>query len=271
MRNIWIIAKYTFKEALSRKVFVTFFAITSFFLFVISLFFLSSNLNIVIKMTKFGESANFNLSVLNALKYFFIAPLFGGGLFLSIFSSSSFIPNMLEKGNIEILLSKPISRGELILGKFFGVTAMVLVNIAYAVVGFYLILGIKFDVWEPNLLLSIFTITFAFSLLYSMIIFIGITTKSSLSAMMISDLIFFIFSPRLSAREQIAMLLGGEYTKPILDFFYYIVPQTSELKDITTSLVSGQPVETLMPIWVSLIFIVVFLFASIEIFKRKDY
>ena len=272
MRNIWIVSKYTFKEALSRKVFVTFFAITSFILFLTILVFLSSNLNIVIKMVNINSSNNLNNAISTGLKLLLVNPLFGGGLFLAIFSSSNFIPNMLEKGNIEILLSKPIRKSELILGKFFGVSAMVFFNIAYAILGFWLLIGIKFGMWAPELLLTIITITFAFCLLYSLIIFIGILTKSSLSAMMITYLIFFVFSPILSGREKLIMFLGGgKFTKTLLDFLYYITPQTYEWGKITNEIATGAGINDYAPVYVSLLFILITLYASIKIFQKKDY
>ncbi len=271
MRNIWIIGKYTFKEALSKKVFITFFAITTFMLAISALVFLSSNLNIVIKTVNIGPGQSFQNAISNGIKMMLVNPLFGGGLFLAIFSSSGFIPSMLEKGNIEILLSKPISRAELILGKYFGVSAMVLANIAYAILGFWLLIGFKFNYWDGSLLLAILTITFAFCLLYSLIILIGILTKSSLTAMMLTYLIFFVFSPLLSGREKVALFLGGEWTKQLLDFFYYITPQTYEIGKITNEVVTGTGVSSYTPILVSTVFIIVTLFASIKIFERKDF
>jgi ABC-type transport system involved in multi-copper enzyme maturation permease subunit len=205
------------------------------------------------------------------MKVFLIAPLFAGGLFLSIFASSNFIPNMLEKGNIEILLSKPLRRSEIILGKFLGVSEMVFVNIAYVVLGFWLLFGIKFGYWDSNLLFTILTITFAFCLLYSFIILMGILTRSSLTAMMLSYLIFFVFSPLLAARDKLSLLIGGEFTKTLLDFLYYITPNTHGLSKLTEEIASGSAVVSYEPVYASLVFMAFALGLAIFIFERKDF
>ncbi len=271
MKNIWIIGKYTFKEALSRKVFVTFFAVTTFLLLISAIIFYSTNINIMVKTIHFGKNNNFNLTIYNGIKLMVVSPLFGIGLFLSIFSASNFIPNMLEKGNIEFLLSKPISKAEIILGKFSGVSLMVFANIAYAIAGFWVLMGVKFGIWDANILLAIFTITFAFCLLYSLIILTGIITKSSLSAMMISYLIFIVFSPLLGAREKLALLIGGKLTKSILDFLYYVTPQTHDLSNITEKLATGQQITNFSPLLISFAFILIMIFASVKIFEAQDY
>ena len=165
MKNILIAAQLTLREALSRKIFIAFAGISSFILLIFIILFLSLNPEEFTGMVKSpGESFDFLESIADALKVVIVSPLFGLGIFLSIFSASSFIPNMLEKGNIDLLLSKPISRQQLILGKFFGGLAVVGVNIAYAVIGFWLLVGLKFGVWDGNFLLTIFSITFTYYL-----------------------------------------------------------------------------------------------------------
>src|SRR5690606_13420285 len=59
-------------------------------------------------------------NVLLNLQLAIVSPLTSLCLLLAIFSSASFIPVMLEKGNIDLLLSKPVSRSELLWGKYFG-------------------------------------------------------------------------------------------------------------------------------------------------------
>ena len=43
--------------------------------------------------------------------------VFGVGLFLSIFATANLVPVMLEKGYVDLLLSKPLSRPALFLGR----------------------------------------------------------------------------------------------------------------------------------------------------------
>jgi len=273
MKNIYTISLLTFKEALSRKIFIFFFGVSSFILLLFMILFVSIGIEDLLAFANLSGSDGLymNEQVAGYFKMFITVPLFGGGLFLSIFSVSSFIPNMLEKGNIDLLLSKPVSRSQVLLGKFFGGSSMVFVNIFYLVLGIWVLIGIKFGVWDPSFLLVTLTITFTFCVLYSLIIFIGILTKSSVLAMIYTYLIFFIFSPLLASRDTFSVFIENRFVQFILDFFYYITPQTSELGKISTDLASGKGLVEAEPIITSFLLMILILGFSISIFSKKDY
>ncbi len=272
MKNIYTLSVLTFREALSRKIFVFFFSVSTFVLFLFAVLFLTISPDSFsgIGATSVAADSAYQ-AIARGLKFFITVPLYGGGLFISIFSVANFIPQMTEKGNIDLLLSKPVSRAQIILGKFFGGTAMVLVNIAYLVLGIWLLIGLKFGDWDPSFLLTIITITFAFALLYSLIILTGIITKSSITSMIISYMIFFIFSPILYNRESINAFLGSGVFKFVLEVLHYIIPQTSELSSITSDLATGNSLFSIEPIITSLILLIVILGIAILKFNKKDY
>ncbi len=273
MKNILIIAYYTFREALARKIFIMFFGVSSFVLFLFIIIFSTANVEELTAMVQVGGDQPFNIvdKLVEAFRIMIIMPLFAGALFISIFSASSFIPNMLEKGNVDLVLSKPISRNEILLGKFLGGILVVLVNIAYLVAGLWVLIGFKFGIWDPGILLTILTITYAFAVLYSLIILIGVVSQSSVLAMIISYLIFFVFSPILAARDKITFLTENETLGKVLNVLYYIVPQTNDLGNLTGQIASGDVIRATQTIYVSLLFILVSLFLSAVIFNKKDY
>lgn len=272
IKNIYTLSVLTFREALSRKIFLFFFGVSSFVLFLFSILFLSINPESFSGMNTANVAADsIYSSIARGLKLFITIPLFGGGLFISIFSVSNFIPQMIEKGNIDLLLSKPVSRSQIILGKFFGGTTMVFINIAYLIIGLWILIGLKFNDWDSSFLLTIFTITFAFALLYSLIILIGIVTKSSVISMVVSYLIFVIISPILASRDTIIEFVKSSFIEYLLELLYYIVPQTSEISTITSDLASGNSLVSFEPIIVSTLLLIIFLAISSIIFSRKDY
>lgn len=274
MDNIITISKFTLREALSRKIIVTFFAISTFvILCFILLFSLVSfeDFQSMVSGNSGGDPINLANEIVKGLKLFVVAPLFGGGLFLAIFSASSFIPNMLEKGSVDLILSKPISRTQILIGKFLGGLIIVLINIAYLILFLWILIGVKFGIWNIDLLYSIITITFTFSSLYSLIILIGILTQSSILAMMLSYLIFFVLSPILTARDTISVFLNSSIMETFMDILYYIIPKTSELGTLTTELALGYGIDEYQPIISTFIFTILVLYISIIIFSKKDY
>jgi len=273
MKNIYMMSLQTFKEALSRKIFIFFFSVSSLILLLIVLLFISVDIEDLggFVNLSISDGSYINERIADYFKMIITVPLFGGGLFLSIFSVSSFIPNMLEKGNIDLLLSKPVSRSQVLLGKFIGGSLMVFVNIIYLVFGLWLSIGVKFSVWDPSFLLVSLTITFTFCVLYSFIILMGILSKSSVIAMIYSYLIFFIFSPLLASRELYSAFIENQFEGYIVEFFYYITPQTSELGKITTELASGNGIYEVEPFISSFLLMILILGLSIFIFSKKDY
>jgi ABC-type transport system involved in multi-copper enzyme maturation permease subunit len=273
MNNIINISNFTIREALSRKIIVTFFAISTFVLIIFALLFsfvAFEDFSGMVK-TNGNDSLNIASEIVKGLKLFVVAPLFGGGLFLSIFSASSFIPNMLEKGSADLIISKPISRTQIILGKFLGGVLIVLVNIAYLILILWILIGLKFNIWDISLLYSIITITFTFASLYALIILVGILTQSSILAMMLSYIIFFVLSPILTARDTISAFIDNKVVEWIMDILYYIIPKTSELGSLTTEMAMGYGIDEYQPILSTLIFTVLVLYTSIIIFSKKDY
>jgi ABC-type transport system involved in multi-copper enzyme maturation permease subunit len=272
MKNTWTITKFTLQEAFARKNFITFFAVSTLVILIIIAVFASTDLTNYTFVAK-GSVGQFDLrqEVAKFFRVLVIMPLFGGGLFLSIFSVSSFIPNMLEKGNIDVFLSKPISRTELLLGKFFGGILVVFFNVVYLVVAIWAMTGAKFTSWDSAFLLSAFSITFAFMVLYAMIILIGVLTQSSVLAMMLSYLIFFILSPLLEARKTWGVIIHSDFVKSLVDMLYYIIPKTSEMGTITKELAIGNQIQNIQPIFSSFLFMILALVLSIFIFNKKDY
>ncbi len=274
MRNILTITNYTFREALSRKIFLTFFGVSSLVLLVFAILFLSVSIEDMMPVVQTNGRNPFDdviPKLTEFFKTFIVVPLYGGGLFLSIFSVSSFIPNMLEKGSIDLLLSKPVSRNQIILGKFFGGSVMVLVNVAYLVIGIWFLIGLKFGDWGIGMFYAIITITFTFMVLYSLIILVGILTRSSILAMMITYLLFFIFSPILAARDNIYILFDNKFVEFIIDAIYYTLPKTQELGSITADLARGSGIEEMQPVLTSFLFMILTLGLAIITFNKKDY
>ena len=120
MENIITISNFTIREALSRKIIITFFAISTFVILIFALLFALVSMDDLSGMVQTNSMDSLEIAgeIAKGIKLFVVAPLFGGGLFLSIFSASSFIPNMLEKGSADVIISKPVSRSQIILGKF---------------------------------------------------------------------------------------------------------------------------------------------------------
>jgi len=86
------------------------------------------------------------------------AGLAGGlmtGVFLfGLFATAGIIPEALEKGIVDLYLSKPIARWELLAGKSLGAVSVILANIFYFIGALWLVVGLKAGVWNLQFLVS---------------------------------------------------------------------------------------------------------------------
>lgn len=265
--------KYTLREALARKVFLFFAAITLLVLLGTLLVVGLVDLETLMGITNSSGEKQLMGTIVSSIELLIVNPLATLGLLLAIFSSASFVPVMLEKGNIDLLLSKPISRTQLLIGKYCGVVIFVFLNILLFVFGIWLIISIKFGYWDASFLTLSLVITFTFAVLYALILFFGVVTKSSIPGMMAAYLIFLIISPLLFLyKEKMNEFISSEILKTLLDGLYFIIPQTAELMgNIMIDLATGKGITNFQSILTTLLFLILFLVFSVSLFKRKDF
>lgn len=89
------------------------------------------------------------------------------GLLIAIVVTAPAIPQTFDPGSLHLLLSKPVSRSMLYLSKFCGSCAFVLLCATYLFIGGFVVLGMRWDIWEPRLLWCIPIYTFVFAVYYS--------------------------------------------------------------------------------------------------------
>ncbi|MEP7146611.1 MAG: ABC transporter permease subunit [bacterium] len=261
----------TFREAIAKKIFIGFFAISTLiiliFLFLINVDSVEGMVNMMestgeegVKQLVIGfEVAMINISYLLIITFCFI-------------SVSSFIPSMLEKGHIDLLLSKPVSRTKIILAKFLGGVLLIFISLLYLIGFVWLILSIKSGFWHVPFLYSILWLTLSFAIIYSLIIFIGLVSQSTILSIIVSLFLVFIVGPVLYFREEtIFSLVSNEAFQFIVNFFYYILPKPTDINQITTDMITGNPIKSYMPVFSSLLFMLASLSASIFYFRKKDY
>jgi ABC-type transport system involved in multi-copper enzyme maturation permease subunit len=113
---------------------------------------------------------------------------------LGIVITSFFIPNMLRKGTVDLLLVKPISRWLLLLYKYLGGLTFILLSTAYAIGGVWLALGLRSGLWANGTLILILSITFFFAILYAVSTFVGVVTRSVVTSILVTVAAWVVFA-----------------------------------------------------------------------------
>ncbi len=122
--------------------------------------------------------AEFARSIVSGLPALFDNFVMSIGIFIAILVTASIIPEMLEPGSLNLLLSKPVWRWALLLAKFVGGCLFILICATLFFAGIWLWMGIQLGVWERALLLSIPVYLLVFAMYYSVSVLAGIWFRS---------------------------------------------------------------------------------------------
>jgi ABC-type transport system involved in multi-copper enzyme maturation permease subunit len=114
-------------------------------------------------------------------------------IIVSIILTAFFIPNMLRKGTVDLLLVKPIHRWALLLYKYIGGLTFIFLNTLVAIVGMWMALGLRSGVWANYFLLMIPLLTFFFAILYAVSTLFGVMTRSAIVAILATCGAWFVF------------------------------------------------------------------------------
>ena len=110
------------------------------------------------------------------------------GIFLAIIVSAGVIPETYRSGSVDLLLSKPLNRPVLFLAKYIGGCAFVLMNICYLITGLFLVVGLRWGLWEARILIAIPVFLFYFMILFSVTALIGLLSRRTVLSIFVTIL-----------------------------------------------------------------------------------
>ena len=213
-------------------------------------------------------------------------------LILSVVITAFFIPNLLRKGSVDLLISKPIGRTRLLVYKYVGGLTFIFLLSAFTIGGVWLVMAARSGNWNPSFLLVIPVLTFTFAILYAVSTVVAVFTRSAIAAILVTlgfMLGLYIFGQvktffDMNEVVHVADLPDWSYT--LVDTLNTVLPRYKDLDKLTTKLVVDstmttgearlQGILTEYPSWgeaigVSLAFIALMLGISCWRFGRRDY
>ncbi len=196
------------------------------------------------------------------------------GVFIAIFVGVGLVYKEIERRTVYAIFSKPVGRGEFLLGKYLGLCLTLLVNVAVMGAGVSLALVYVSHGWDP-LALSIWP---AILMIYvELMILTGIALLfSSFSSPALSALLtFFIFViGHFSADlKSLANSMGGSATRWLFAALYYLLPNLGNLSFITPAAHGQLPggSQVAVGLLYSVIYIIVILAVATMIFRHRNF
>ncbi|MDX6445707.1 MAG: hypothetical protein QOH71_2781 [Blastocatellia bacterium] len=195
------------------------------------------------------------------------------GVFIAIFVGVGLVYKEIERRTLYAILSKPVGRGQFLLGKYLGLCLTLLVNVAIMGVGLSLALIYVKRGWDPlavRIWPAIFLIYVELAILTGVAMLFSAFSSPALSAL----LTFFVFviGHFSSDLKTLAGSMGSAPTRWVFAGLYYLLPNLANYNAITPA-AHGQVPGTgalLAAAVYGLIYTGVLLAATALVFSRRN-
>jgi len=194
------------------------------------------------------------------------------GTFISIFVGVSLVSKEIEKKTVYAILSKPVRRGEFIIGKYVGLCLTLAVNTAVMGIGVSLALlyvggnSLALSIWSSVAMIFFeLTITTAVAIVFSSF------STPALSALF--TFLVFVIGHSTAALRELASGLNSTAARILFDGIYYVLPNLSNFSYITEAAHGHVPSAQLFVLSAvyAVIFDTVLITLAVLIFARRNF
>jgi ABC-type transport system involved in multi-copper enzyme maturation permease subunit len=196
------------------------------------------------------------------------------GLLMAIFIGIGLVSKEIERRTIYNILSKPVSRAEFILGKYFGLLLTLLVNTAIMTVGFYLALYYEKHSLERSDLTALGAIYF---ILLQFAIVVGLALLFSCISTPILSAVFtfclYVIGNFLSDMRWFGQESANVFLRKVTAVLYYVLPNFSDFNTITR-VSHGEKIPGYLLISNScyaLLYVAILISAAVLIFEEREF
>lgn len=101
---------------------------------------------------------------------------------LALISTASILPDFVDRGSIDLMLSKPIGRVRLFLTKFMTGLLFATAQVTVFTVAAFMVIGVRGGDWEPWLFVAIPIVVIFYSYLFAVQAVVGMMTRSAIAS-----------------------------------------------------------------------------------------
>ncbi|HXI24020.1 MAG TPA: ABC transporter permease subunit [Pyrinomonadaceae bacterium] len=194
------------------------------------------------------------------------------GVFIAIFVGVGLVYKEIERRTLYAILSKPISRGQFLLGKYLGLCATLFVNVLIMGLGVSLALVYIHRGWDPlvvNIWPAILLIYFELAIITGVALLFSSFSTPALSAL----LTFFVFIIGHFSADLKALANSGSSARFVFRALYYLLPNLTNYSAIAAASHGTVPDATsvLLAIAYAIVYSAVLLAAASLIFGRRNF
>ena len=197
------------------------------------------------------------------------------GILLCLFATGGLVATLVEPGQADLLLAKPLSRAQILAGRLGGVGVVTLSLIAYLISAVWLVMSVKSGIWNPRFLLAIPAIWAMFAVLYGAVTLASVWSGSGPLALVVT--LGLVFVTLVLAIPGLAEATNAT-VRPLVIGTGWVLPRFAAVgANLVPHLASGtQPgdpslVAEAVPLATSLLFGAACYGGAFFLFARRDY
>ena len=253
MRNIWIIAKNTFKLEVREKILYA--------IIVFAVLYMLSSLFL----------ADLVLKELPMVKSFALAGVYFFNAILAIFLGTTSFFKDVDRKVVYFVLSKPVSRAQFLLGKFFGLCMVLAVTTLIFMVAYLGVVAYEGGGFDAMGILAIAMQYLEMMLFLAFATFVS-TFSTSLLSIVYTSAVFFAghVVSQLVADAKAVNIVGFKYR--LVQAIYYIFPNLEkfDVRNFAVHNVAAPLTSSLLALAYAAVYITLLLTAGIWIFNKKE-
>lgn len=196
------------------------------------------------------------------------------GVFIAIFVGIGLVYKEIERRTVYAIFSKPVGRGEFVVGKYLGLCLTLLVNILIMGSGVSLALVYVSRGFDPllwSIWPAIFLIYFELVILTAVALLFSSFSSPALSALL--TFFVFIIGHFSSDLKELATSMGSAAARVFFTVIYYLLPNFANYSFVTPAAhgrVPGLP-HFAVSLLYAFLYVAVLLAATILIFRRRNF
>ena len=144
------------------------------------------------------------------------------GILLCLFATGGLVAGVVEPGQADLLVSKPLSRSAVLGGRLAGVALVAFALLTYLLGAVWLVMSVKTGVWNPRFLLAIGAVFAMFAVLYGVVTLVSVWSGSGALALIVT--LGLVFATLVLAIPNLFLSVDPA-VRPLVEGLYTVLPR----------------------------------------------
>lgn len=192
-----------------------------------------------------------------------------------IAASSGYFPGLIAQGSVDSVLSRPVSRLQVFLGKYVGGLALISAALFACWLATFVSMGAISGVWHWRFFSALPMTLLSVALLYAIVAWVGLMTRSATLALVTGYFFYLVVDTAVSVMIQLAPMMplfsDMKWIVTLAEIIKATFPNFALMRASAVASVANVPIFEWQPILVAFVWLGLLLYTSYSRFRRTDF